>query len=62
MPRTVTIMQAAKFLQVSRRTIYHWLKAGKLQYVRTAGGTIRILTASLFRDGNVPAASVTKDS
>lgn len=45
----VTIIEAMALVGVSRRTIYNWLKAGKLQFVRTAGGSVRIYTASLFR-------------
>ena len=46
---TVNIQQAAARTQVSRRTIYNWLTAGKLQFVRTAGGSVRIFEDSLFR-------------
>jgi excisionase family DNA binding protein len=35
---------------VSRRTIYNWISAGKVEYVRTAGGAIRIFADSLWRD------------
>ncbi len=45
----VTIHQATAKAQVSRRTIYHWSTAGKIQYVRTAGGQVRIFEDSLFR-------------
>jgi predicted site-specific integrase-resolvase len=34
---------------VSRRTIYNWMSAGKVQYVRTAGGAVRIYEDSLWR-------------
>jgi excisionase family DNA binding protein len=34
---------------VSRRTIYNWLAAGRLDHVRTAGGNVRIFEDSLFR-------------
>jgi predicted site-specific integrase-resolvase len=34
---------------VSRRTIYNWMSAGKVQYVRTAGGAVRIFEDSLWR-------------
>ena len=37
---------------VSRRTIYNWLSAGKIEYVRTAGGSVRIFVDSLWRDAN----------
>lgn len=45
----VSIIRACELVGVSRRTIYNWLKAGKLEYVRTAGGAIRIYVDSLFR-------------
>jgi excisionase family DNA binding protein len=46
---TLNIYQAMARCQVSRRTIYNWLHAGKLQYVRTAGGSVRIFEDSLWR-------------
>ena len=46
---TLTINQAMVRADVSRRTIYHWLKQGKVEYVRTAGGSVRIYEDSLFR-------------
>ncbi len=45
----VSIMQAMKIVGVSRRTIYNWLDANKIEYVRTAGGSIRIFRETLFR-------------
>lgn len=50
--RTVTIAEAQQVAGVSRRTIYNWLKAGKLVYKRTAGGSVRIFESSLWRDAN----------
>ena len=44
----VSIKQAQALVGVSRRTIYNWLKAGKLRYRRTASGSIRIDQASLW--------------
>lgn len=44
-----TILQAAALAQVSRRTIYLWLKAGKVEWVRTAGGSVRIYRDSVLR-------------
>jgi excisionase family DNA binding protein len=44
-------MQACDIVKVSRRTIYNWISAGKVEYVRTAGGSIRIFTDSLWRSG-----------
>ncbi|MGH9173081.1 MAG: helix-turn-helix domain-containing protein [Vicinamibacterales bacterium] len=42
-------MKACEMVGVSRRTIYNWIAAGKVEYVRTAGGSIRIFTDSLWR-------------
>ena len=46
---TVSIMQACVLVGVSRRTIYNWMAAGKVQYVRTAGGAVRIFEDTLWR-------------
>lgn len=48
--QAVSIMKAAQLVGVSRRTIYNWLAGGKLDYVRTAGGSVRIFVDSLWRD------------
>jgi excisionase family DNA binding protein len=46
--RSVSLEQAAGILQVSRRTIYNWIRAGRLQTIRTLGGrSQRVLLASL---------------
>jgi len=42
-------MKACEVVGVSRRTIYNWISAGKVEYVRTAGGSIRIFADSLWR-------------
>ena len=47
--RTVTILQASLMTGVSRRTIYNWMHDGKVEYVRTAGGAVRIVADTLFR-------------
>lgn len=52
---TVSIHHAAALVGVHRRTIYNWMKAGKVTYVRTAGGAPRIVTETLWRSGNSPA-------
>ena len=46
----LTIMKACEVVGVSRRTIYNWIAAGKVEYVRTAGGSIRIFADSLWRN------------
>ncbi len=48
--QTLSIMKACEVVGVSRRTIYNWIAAGKVEYVRTAGGSIRIFADSLWRD------------
>src|ERR1700742_4139873 len=48
--KTISIMKACELVGVSRRTIYNWLSAGKIEYVRTAGGSVRIFVDSLWRD------------
>jgi excisionase family DNA binding protein len=50
--QTVSIMKACEVVGVSRRTIYNWIAAGKVEYVRTAGGSVRIFVDSLWRDGD----------
>jgi excisionase family DNA binding protein len=52
--QTVSIMKACEVVGLSRRTIYNWISAGKVEYVRTAGGAIRIFVDSLWRE---PGAS-----
>ena len=45
--RSVTIDQAAALLGVSRRTIYNRIRDGRLQTIRTAGGSQRVLLESV---------------
>jgi excisionase family DNA binding protein len=47
--RAISITQACASVGVSRRTIYNWMAAGKVQYVRTAGGAVRIFEDTLWR-------------
>ncbi len=49
LPRTVLINRAAELMSVSRRTIYNWIQSGKIATVRTAAGTQRVVTESLWR-------------
>jgi excisionase family DNA binding protein len=49
---TVSIARAGELVGVSRRTIYNWIASGKVEYVRTAGGSVRIFADTLWR---VPA-------
>ena len=48
--RSVTIDQAAELLHVSRRTIYNRIRDGKLQTIRTIGGSQRVLMTSVEED------------
>ena len=52
--QTLSIMKACEAVGVSRRTIYNWISSGKVEYVRTAGGSVRIFTDTLWRDANAP--------
>ena len=45
-------MKACELVGVSRRTIYNWLSSGKVEYVRTAGGSVRIFVDTLWRDAH----------
>ena len=50
--KTISIMKACELVGVSRRTIYNWIASGKVEYVRTAGGSVRIFVDTLWRDAN----------
>ncbi len=56
--KAISIMKACELVGVSRRTIYNWISAGKVEYVRTAGGSIRIFTDSLWRDAHPEMAAM----
>ena len=55
--QTLSIMKACEAVGVSRRTIYNWISAGKVEYVRTAGGSIRIFADTLWRDAALPPST-----
>jgi len=60
--RSVSLMQAAALLQVSRRTIYNRIRDGQLETIRIHGSQ-RVLTASLFaKDDNDRIASQAHES
>ena len=44
---SVMIDDAARMLGVSRRTVYYRIREGRLQTVRTLGGTQRVLLDSI---------------
>lgn len=54
--RSVSIDQAAALLNVSRRTIYNRIRDGRLQTIRTLGGSQRVLVESLYELGFRPQA------
>jgi len=45
--RSVSLDHAAKLLGVSRRTIYNRIRDGRLQTIRTLGGSQRVLLDSV---------------
>ena len=51
--KTISIMKACELVGVSRRTIYNWISSRKVEYVRTAGGSVRIFVDTLWRDPQV---------
>jgi excisionase family DNA binding protein len=55
--RSVSIAQAAVLLGVSRRTVYNHIKSGRLSTLRTAGGSQRVLVASLHQQPSAGAAA-----
>ena len=48
--KTISIMKACDLVSVSRRTIYNWIASGKVEYIRTAGGSVRIFVDTLWRE------------
>jgi excisionase family DNA binding protein len=59
--RSVSLMQAAALLQVSRRTIYNRIRDGQLATIRIHGSQ-RVLTSSLFGSNGLvqdPSATTT---
>jgi excisionase family DNA binding protein len=45
--RSISLDHAAELLGVSRRTIYNRIREGRLQTVRTLGGSQRVLLESV---------------
>jgi len=48
--RSVSLDHAAELLGVSRRTIYNRIREGRLQTIRTLGGSQRVLIESVAED------------
>jgi len=45
--KSVFVEDAAQLLGVSRRTVYYRIREGRLQTLRTAGGSQRVLLESI---------------
>ena len=60
--KTLSIMKACETVGVSRRTIYNWIAGGKVEYVRTAGGSVRIFADSLWREPVSPPLTRSKEA
>ena len=56
--RSVSLDHAAQLLGVSRRTIYNRIREGRLQTIRTLGGSQRVLLDSVqeIRPSGPPAS------
>ena len=53
--RSVSLDHAAELLGVSRRTIYNRIREGRLQTIRTIGGSQRVLIDSVQEDRSIAA-------
>jgi excisionase family DNA binding protein len=53
--RSVSLDHAAELLGVSRRTIYNRIREGRLQTIRTLGGSQRVLLDSVADDRHAAA-------
>jgi excisionase family DNA binding protein len=58
--RSVSLDHAAQLLGVSRRTIYNRIREGRLQTIRTLGGSQRVLLDSV-QDGRDAISAVPPD-
>jgi excisionase family DNA binding protein len=56
--RSISLEHAARILGVSRRTIYNRIREGRLQTIRTMGGSQRVLLDDTLRQlsQTVPSA------
>jgi excisionase family DNA binding protein len=59
--KTISIMKACELVGVSRRTIYNWIASSKVEYVRTAGGSVRIFVDTLWREPRRTHALTSKE-
>jgi excisionase family DNA binding protein len=53
--RSVSLDHAAELLGVSRRTVYNRIREGRLQTIRTIGGSQRVLIDSVQEDRTLAA-------
>jgi len=60
--RSISIDHAAELLGVSRRTIYNHIRSGRLQTIRTIGGSQRVLVDSMSRAVSSPGTPPYKDA
>jgi len=58
--RSVSLDHAAQLLGVSRRTIYNRIRDGRLQTIRTLGGSQRVLLDSVLPGAAAPAPAVNR--
>lgn len=49
LPPHISLAEASAVVGVSKRALYRWMRDGKVEFVYTAGGSRRIVTASLWR-------------
>ena len=54
---TISINKTCELVGVSRGTIYNWMARGNVEYVRTAGGSVRIFVDTLWRTPDDTAIS-----
>ena len=55
--QTISIRKACELVDVSRRTIYNWMASGKVETIRTAGGSVRIFVDTLWQTPEDSAVS-----
>jgi excisionase family DNA binding protein len=60
--RSVSLDHAAQLLGVSRRTIYNRIREGRLQTIRTLGGSQRVLLDSVQDVRGASTETTTRDS
>ena len=46
--QTMSIREACELARISRWTIHSWIRSNEVEYVRTAGGQVRVYADSLW--------------